>query len=108
MNSQAILPQTTPAAAMIRTLGLIAAICGLIIVAAYQGTYDAVQENKRIAVERAEGVLGLALDLLVRDPGLRDALGANGRRYVDSEYRWDVVLDRWRSLIATAGGGRGT
>jgi Na+-translocating ferredoxin:NAD+ oxidoreductase subunit G len=53
MNSQAILPQTTPAAAMIRTLGLIAAICGLIIVAAYQGTYDAVQENKRIAVERA-------------------------------------------------------
>ena len=53
MNTQAILPQTTPAAAMIRTLGLIAAICGLIIVAAYQGTYDAVQENKRIAVERA-------------------------------------------------------
>ena len=38
---------------MIRTLGLIAAICGVIIVAAYQGTYDAVQENKRIAVERA-------------------------------------------------------
>ena len=53
MNTQAILPQTTPAAAMIRTLGLIAAICGLIIVVAYQGTYDAVQENKRIAVERA-------------------------------------------------------
>jgi len=53
MNSQAILPQTTPAAAMIRTLGLISAICGLIIVAAYQLTYDAVQENKRIAVERA-------------------------------------------------------
>jgi electron transport complex protein RnfG len=53
MNSEAILPQTTPAVAMIRTLGLIAAICGLIIVAAYQGTYDAVQENKRIAVERA-------------------------------------------------------
>jgi electron transport complex protein RnfG len=53
MNSEAILPQTTPAAAMIRTLGLISAICGLIIVAAYQLTYAAVQENKRIAVERA-------------------------------------------------------
>jgi electron transport complex protein RnfG len=38
---------------MIRTLGLISMICGLIIVAAYQGTYNAVQENKRIAVERA-------------------------------------------------------
>lgn len=47
------MPDTTPTAAMIRTLGLIAAICGLIIVSAYQGTYSAVQENKRIAVERA-------------------------------------------------------
>lgn len=47
------LPQMTPPAAMIRTLGLIAALCGAIIVAAYQGTYGAVQENKRIAVERA-------------------------------------------------------
>jgi len=47
------LPDTTPALAMIRTLGLIAALCGAIIVAAYQGTFDAVQENKRIALERA-------------------------------------------------------
>ncbi|MFN6960724.1 MAG: FMN-binding protein [Rhodocyclaceae bacterium] len=47
------LPQMTPPLAMIRTLGLIAAICGTIIHAAYQGTYDAVQENKRIAIERA-------------------------------------------------------
>jgi electron transport complex protein RnfG len=46
-------PAMTPATAMIRTLGLIAALCGVIIVAAYQGTYEAVQENKRIAVERA-------------------------------------------------------
>ena len=44
---------STPTVAMIRTLGLISMICGLIIVGAYQGTYDAVQENKRIAVERA-------------------------------------------------------
>ncbi|MCX7670840.1 MAG: FMN-binding protein, partial [Anaerolineae bacterium] len=43
----------TPTAAMIRTLGLIAALCGVIIVTAYQGTYQAVQENKRLAVERA-------------------------------------------------------
>lgn len=53
MNTEAILPETTPTAAMIRTLGLLSAICGFIIVASYQGTYDAVQENKRIAVERA-------------------------------------------------------
>lgn len=37
---------------MIRTLGLVSAICGLIIVGAYQGTYDAVAANKRIAMER--------------------------------------------------------
>lgn len=48
-----LIPESTPAVAMIRTLGLISAICGLIIVAAYQGTYAAVQENKRIAIERS-------------------------------------------------------
>jgi glycosyltransferase involved in cell wall biosynthesis len=41
-----------------------------------------------------------ALDLLVREEGLRASLGANGRRYVDAEYRWSVVLDRWRALLA--------
>jgi glycosyltransferase involved in cell wall biosynthesis len=47
-----------------------------------------------------------ALDLLVRHSGLRAALAANGRRYVDAEYRWGVVLERWRALIAAASGGR--
>ena len=46
-------PQVTPTAAMIRTLGLVSALCGLIIVGAYQSTYDAVAANKRIATERA-------------------------------------------------------
>jgi glycosyltransferase involved in cell wall biosynthesis len=40
-----------------------------------------------------------ALELLARDDALRDALGANGRAYVAAEYRWDVVLDRWRRLL---------
>ena len=43
-----------------------------------------------------------AADALVRQQRLRAALGANGRSYVDAEYRWDVVLDRWRALIAAA------
>ena len=47
------LPPVSPTAAMIRTLGLVSSICGLIIVGAYQGTYDAVAANKRIATERA-------------------------------------------------------
>ena len=46
------------------------------------------------------------MDLLARDDSLRAALGASGRRYVEAEYRWDVVLDRWRELIREAAGGR--
>jgi glycosyltransferase involved in cell wall biosynthesis len=47
-----------------------------------------------------------ALDLLVRDDALGAALGANGRRYVEAEYSWTVVLDRWRTLLRSVGGGR--
>ncbi len=43
----------TPTLAMIKTLGIVSAVCGVIIVASYQGTFNAVQENKRIALERA-------------------------------------------------------
>jgi len=46
-----------------------------------------------------------SLDLLGHDTPLRAALGASGRRYVEAEYRWDVVLDRWRALIRAAAGG---
>jgi glycosyltransferase involved in cell wall biosynthesis len=42
-----------------------------------------------------------AMDLLARDAALGAALGANGRRYVEAEYRWSVVLDRWRALLAS-------
>jgi len=42
-----------------------------------------------------------ALDLLARDAPLRSTLGANGQAYVRDHYRWDVVLERWRSLLAT-------
>jgi glycosyltransferase involved in cell wall biosynthesis len=45
-----------------------------------------------------------ALALLVRDDRLRGALGASGRAYVRDEYRWEVVLGRWRSLLARVGG----
>ncbi|MQY51457.1 FMN-binding protein [Rhodocyclus tenuis] len=38
---------------MIKALGLVSAVCGLIIVGSYQGTLSAVADNKRIALERA-------------------------------------------------------
>jgi len=46
------------------------------------------------------------LDRLLRDEGLRRAMGEAGRRYVEAEYRWDVVLARYRSLIETAAAAR--
>ena len=49
-----------------------------------------------------------AMDLLSRDGSLRAALGESGRRYVEAEYRWDVVLDRWRELIRSAAAGGST
>ena len=51
--SEAVILPSTPSAAMIRTLGLVATICGVLIVTAYEGTLDAVNANKKIALERA-------------------------------------------------------
>jgi glycosyltransferase involved in cell wall biosynthesis len=45
-----------------------------------------------------------ALDLLVGQAALRQALGENGRRYVRESYRWDAVLARYRGLIEAAAG----
>jgi glycosyltransferase involved in cell wall biosynthesis len=42
-----------------------------------------------------------ALALLVGRPVLREALGANGRLYVRDSYRWEVVLERWRRVLAS-------
>ena len=45
---------------------------------------------------------GEALSRLIGDDGLRRALGEAGRRYVEADYRWEVVLDRYRALIEAA------
>ena len=40
------------------------------------------------------------LRLLVRDDDLRTAMGRQGRAYVRANYRWEVVLGKYDSLIA--------
>jgi glycosyltransferase involved in cell wall biosynthesis len=40
------------------------------------------------------------LDLLLGRPGLRTALGQNGREYVLQHYSWDTIVDRYKSLFA--------
>lgn len=46
-------PPSTPPQRMVGVLAFVAAICGSLIVAAHQGTRAAVEENRRIARERA-------------------------------------------------------
>jgi glycosyltransferase involved in cell wall biosynthesis len=43
-----------------------------------------------------------ALGLLLHEEPLRRAMGENGRCYVRDNYRWDVVLARYRELIESA------
>jgi glycosyltransferase involved in cell wall biosynthesis len=42
------------------------------------------------------------LEVLLGDPGLAAGLGRAGRAYVEREYPWDVVLDRYEALLETA------
>ncbi len=51
--SEAAPPPATSSAAMIRTLGLVATVCGILLVLTYQNTLDAINANKRVALERA-------------------------------------------------------
>ena len=41
-----------------------------------------------------------AVDALVGAPELADALGRAGRSYVEREYNWDVILDRYEGVLA--------
>ena len=51
--SEQVAVQTTPSNRLIITLGLVATICGVLIVGAFESTRNAIAENKRITLERA-------------------------------------------------------
>ena len=57
--NQSTTPQTqelaaaTPSFAMLRTLSLVAGLSGFLVVLTYQITLPLIEENKRIAIERA-------------------------------------------------------
>jgi glycosyltransferase involved in cell wall biosynthesis len=48
--------------------------------------------------------LEAGIDLLVGDRALGDALGRAGRRYVESRYGWEVVLDRYEAVLESTAG----
>jgi len=43
-----------------------------------------------------------AVDLLVEHPELADELGRAGRRYVEANYDWETVMDRYEELLGEA------
>ena len=45
-----------------------------------------------------------AVDTLLASPELADALGRAGRRYIEREYDWDVVLARYERVLARVAG----
>lgn len=45
--------KTTPSSKMILTMGLVATVCGVLIVGAFEGTKAPIAENRRILIERA-------------------------------------------------------
>jgi len=45
-----------------------------------------------------------AVDEIYASPGLADALGEAGRRYVEQHYRWDVVMDGYERTLARVAG----
>jgi electron transport complex protein RnfG len=53
MTAHSAAQQATSTTALIRALGVVSAVCGLIIVGTYQGTLPAAKAIRRIATERA-------------------------------------------------------
>jgi glycosyltransferase involved in cell wall biosynthesis len=47
-----------------------------------------------------------AVDLLASSPDLAEGLGRAGRRYVEQEYRWATVLDRYEGMLRRTAGSR--
>lgn len=48
-----------------------------------------------------------ALKLLLKDAPLRQAMGENGRAYVEKNYRWDVIISKYERMFTRLRGGSG-
>jgi len=107
-------PPASPAVSMIRTLGLVSAICGLIIVGAYEGTYDAVAANKRIATERAvfkvvPAAKSIVEYLALPGGGIERKVGAGDTPIAPGAVKFFAAYDAAGKLagIAAEGGAKG-
>lgn len=102
--------ERTPATALLRTLGVVATVCGIIIVGSYQATLPAVTENKRIALERAVfRVLPGAVVVVPMLAGPDGVTRAEGTETPQGALRFYAAYDREGKLkgIAAEGAARG-
>jgi phosphatidyl-myo-inositol dimannoside synthase len=79
-----------------------ASATGLPVVAGDSGgAPDAVRDGETGWVVRGGAPEETAdrLVTLLRDPGLRARMGATGREWVESQWRWDLLADRLRALL---------
>jgi phosphatidylinositol alpha-1,6-mannosyltransferase len=65
------------------------------------GAPDAVLEGETGYVVDGRDVSAVASRLIrmLTDPDLREQLGTSGRRWVEQNWRWDVVADRLTDLL---------
>ena len=56
-------------------------------------------QRRRHSRTRGFAEFEAAVELLRTSPELADALGAAGRRYVEQEYDWDVVMTRYERTL---------
>jgi glycosyltransferase involved in cell wall biosynthesis len=59
------------------------------------------EEQREQVVPRDDGALASALSTLIRDPGLRAALGAANRRRAVEEYDESKMFARWATLLGS-------
>lgn len=102
--------ERTPASALLRTLGVVATVCGMIIVASYQLTLPAVSENKRVALERAVfRVLPGATTVVPMLAGAGGVTRAEGAEALPGAIRFYAAYDGEGAFrgIASEGAARG-
>jgi putative colanic acid biosynthesis glycosyltransferase WcaI len=83
--------------------------CGVPIIYAGWGETAAIVERERVGLcvepERPEA-LSAAVERLADEPGLRDRLGARGRRLVEREFAWSFLVEDWLRQMARVQAGR--
>jgi glycosyltransferase involved in cell wall biosynthesis len=73
--------------------------CGLPVVITRQCHFPEVAEaGAGLVIESEVGQLAAAMEQLLGDPQLRQAMGSNGRRLISEKFTWNIIADQMRGL----------